>query len=90
MITAATDGVWANLKHSNDTPGPIKPIDCIIFRTRTIDKPDLIMKSAEAPATYPDRAITPQGMALNHAACFKLTLYTCRDNSQKQQLIADL
>ena len=28
MITAATDGVWANLKHSNDTPGPIKPIDC--------------------------------------------------------------
>lgn len=28
MRTAATDGVWANLKHSNETPGPIKPMDC--------------------------------------------------------------
>jgi hypothetical protein len=85
MRTAATDGVWANLKHSNDTPGPIKPMDCIeirivmshlfqimrgisllcehskakaiprltciIFRTSPREKPDLIRKSAEAPAT---------------------------------------
>jgi len=87
MRTAATDGVWANLKHSNDTQGPIKPMDCreiiilmshfvsgyegsvysvnrarprqfpgnaftcIIFRTSPIEKPDLIRKSAEAPAT---------------------------------------
>jgi hypothetical protein len=87
MRTAATDGVWANLKHSNDTPGPIKPMDCreirivmshlfqvmrgislfceqskakaiprhfftcIIFRTSPTEKPDLIRKSAEAPAT---------------------------------------
>jgi len=28
MRTAATDGVWANLKHSNDTQGPMKPMDC--------------------------------------------------------------
>uniref|UniRef100_A0A0E0J8X5 Uncharacterized protein n=1 Tax=Oryza nivara TaxID=4536 RepID=A0A0E0J8X5_ORYNI len=27
MRTAATDGVWANLKQSSETPGPIKPMD---------------------------------------------------------------
>uniref|UniRef100_A0A0E0DSA2 Uncharacterized protein n=1 Tax=Oryza meridionalis TaxID=40149 RepID=A0A0E0DSA2_9ORYZ len=69
MRTAATDGVWANLKQSSETPGPIKPMDCsksmnreklwccrvavtcIIFRTNATEKPDLIRKSAEAPAT---------------------------------------
>uniref|UniRef100_J3M7R7 Uncharacterized protein n=1 Tax=Oryza brachyantha TaxID=4533 RepID=J3M7R7_ORYBR len=28
MKTAATEGVWANLKQSSDTPGPMKPMDC--------------------------------------------------------------
>jgi hypothetical protein len=32
MRTAATDGVWANLKHSNDTQGPMKPMDCSKIR----------------------------------------------------------
>lgn len=33
IITAATVGVFAYFKHNNDTPGPMKPMDCHEIQT---------------------------------------------------------